>query len=193
MIDFPPALPATRAGLAERYPQGSGAVEISAIYKRPFWRDKGLTGRAAGLDPFFFVTDYSPPDGSSGRLVAGTVGVNQRRYSRLPAAERKRLFLDNVATYLGEEARNPMMILERNWTGPIPHDAPWVDNLHAQYTRGCPGYTGPGVLSSFGPAIREPFGRVHWSSTEHSVSHNTFHEGAVRSAEAVAAEVLSGL
>ncbi len=51
----------------------------------------------------------------------------------------------------------------------------------------------PGVLSSFGPGIGEAFGRVHWANTEHSVSYNTYVEGAVRSAEAVAGRVLAEL
>ena len=193
LIEFQPGLPPLRAQLLERYPQGAGPVTFAAIYKRPFWRDKGFSGRAAGLQPFFTVVDNSPPDGSSGRLVAGTGGFNQRRYQGLPASERKRLLLDNLATYFGGEARNPLMLLERNWTGPAIRDAPFVDDVGASWTRGCPGYLPPGVWRSFGPAIREPFGHVHWAGTEHSVSYNTYVEGAVRSAEAVAGQVLGEL
>jgi monoamine oxidase len=98
-----------------------------------------------------------------------------------------------MATYFGPKARKPMMTLERNWTGAVRPDAPWVDPLNASWTRGCPGYLPPGVLRSFGPGIREPFGRVHWANTEHSVSFNTYVEGAVRSAEAVAGRVLAEL
>jgi monoamine oxidase len=192
LIDFEPGLPGLRAQLLQRYPQGS-VTTFAAIYERPFWRAKGLTGRAAGLKPFFAVGENSPPDSSSGRLVATAVGFEQRRYARLPARERRRLFLDNLATYFGPEARKPMMTLERNWTGAAKADAPWVDRLNGSWTRGCPGYTPPGVLRSFGPAIQEPFGRVHWANTEHSASYNTYVEGAVRSAEAVAGRVLAEL
>ena len=86
-----------------------------------------------------------------------------------------------------------MMTLERTWTGAQRPDAPWVDQLHAEWTRGCPGYLPPGVLSSFGPGIGETFGHVHWTGTEHSASYNTYVEGAVRSAEAVAGRVLAEL
>jgi monoamine oxidase len=191
-IDFEPGLPGLRSQLAQRYPQGS-VTTFAAIYKRPFWRDNGLTGRAGGLDPFFVTLDYSPPDGSSGRLVATSGGLPQRRYTRLPAAERRRLFLDNLATYFGQGARSPLMTLERNWDGAVRVDAPWVDQVNGQWTRGCPGYLPPGVLLGYGAAIGEPFGRVHWASTEHSLSYNTFDEGAVRSGEATAAEVLAEL
>jgi monoamine oxidase len=192
LIDFEPGLPGLRAQLAQRYPQGS-VTTFAAIYKRPFWREEGLSGRAAGLSPFWVLVDNSPPDGSSGRLVAQTYSFEQRRFARLPARERKRLFLDNLATYLGERARTPLMTLERNWTGAVTHDAPFVDDVKGSWTRGCPGYLAPGVLASFGPGIREPFGRVHWANTEHSVRYNTYVEGAVRSAEAVAGRVLAEL
>jgi monoamine oxidase len=192
LIDFEPGLPGLRAQLAQRYPQGS-VTTFAAIYKRPFWRDRGLTGRAAGLQPFYVVADNSPPDGSSGRLVAQTYSAQQRHYARLPAKQRRRAMLDNLATYFGDDARKPLMTLERNWTGAVRVDAPWVDDVEGSWTRGCPGYLPPGVLQSFGPAIREPFGRVHWANTEHSVSYNTYVEGAVRSAEAVAGQVLAEL
>src|SRR3954468_21359188 len=74
LIDFEPGLPGPRAQLLQRYPQGSPTT-FAAIYDRPFWRDHGLSGRAAGLDPFFVAVDNSPPDGSSGRLVAPRGGT----------------------------------------------------------------------------------------------------------------------
>jgi monoamine oxidase len=192
LIDFQPGLRGPRAQLAQRYPQGS-VTTFAAIYSHPFWRHRGLTGRAAGLHPFFAVADNSPPDGSSGRLVATSTGSDQRRYARLPARERRRLFLDNLASYVGTEARKPLMTLERNWTGAVRVDAPWVDDLKATWTRGCPGYLAPGVLRDFGPAVTEPFRRVHWAGTEHSTSFNTYVEGAVRSGESVAKRVLAEL
>jgi monoamine oxidase len=192
LIDFEPGLPELRSQLLQRYPQGS-VTTFAAIYKRPFWRDRGLTGRGAGLDPGYGVVDNSPPDGSSGRLVATAIGAKQRRYAALPAKEREHVMLDNLATYFGPEARNPLMTLERNWTGAVAKDAPWVDDLQAGWTRGCPGFLPPGVLRTFGPAIRRPLGRVHWASTEHSASWNTYVEGAVRSGERTAEEVLAEL
>jgi monoamine oxidase len=191
LIDFRPGLLEDRAQLAQRYPQGS-VTTFAAIYEKPFWRDEGLTGVGAGLQPFFVVADNSPPDASSGRLVATSQSAEQRRYARLPARQRRRILLDNLATYLGDRARKPLMVLERNWSGATPSNAaPWVDPLSARWTRGCPGYLPPGVLRSYGPAIGAPFGLVHWANTEHSTSYNTYVEGAVRSAEAVARRVLA--
>jgi monoamine oxidase len=48
----------------------------------------------------------------------------------------------------------------------------------------------PGILTRYGPLIREPVGRVHWAGTETStISHGAI-DGAVRSGERVATEIL---
>ena len=59
---------------------------------------------------------------------------------------------------------------------------------------GCPVCaTPPGVLLDYGEAIRAPVGRVHWAGTETSTYWNGYMEGAVRSGERVAREVLPKL
>jgi monoamine oxidase len=48
----------------------------------------------------------------------------------------------------------------------------------------------PGTLTRYGHLLREPLGRVHWAGTETAtVSHGAI-DGAVRSGERVAAEIL---
>jgi monoamine oxidase len=44
-----------------------------------------------------------------------------------------------------------------------------------------------------GPALREPIGRLHWAGTETSPVWNGYMDGAVRSGERAAAEVLAAL
>ena len=191
-ISYDPPLPGQRAQLIQRYPQGSAST-LSFMYDRPFWRDKGLTGRAAGLEPGTFVADTTPAGVGAGILTATVNASAQRQRERRPAEQRKREVLDQLATYFGDEALQPMTVLERVWDGARP-DAPWVDKkLGARWTRGCPGYLPPGVTLDFGPVVTGPFGAVHWAGTEHSISHNTFHEGAVRSGERAAEAVLATL
>lgn len=176
-IDFSPALPPLRMELAERYPQGT-MVTFSAAYERPFWREAGLSGRVgADTEPLHLVADVTPPGVDMGIITGLALGVRGRRIARRPAAERRSAALENLATFFGDQAREPMAFLERYWSIP-----PW--------TRGCPGFTGPGVLLEHGPAVNAPAGRVHWANTEHSTSFNTFSEGAVRCGERVAGEVL---
>lgn len=64
----------------------------------------------------------------------------------------------------------------------------WDDEV---WSRGCPvSFTPPGVLLDYGREIREPVGRIHWAGTETSTFWNGYMDGAVRSGERVAQEVL---
>ena len=49
----------------------------------------------------------------------------------------------------------------------------------------------PGVLTNFGHALREPAGRIHWAGAERGAEMHGLMEGAVRSGEAAADEVVS--
>jgi monoamine oxidase len=51
----------------------------------------------------------------------------------------------------------------------------------------------PGVWSDFGPALRAPVGRIHWAGTETAEVFNGYMDGAVRSGERAASEVLAAL
>ena len=46
------------------------------------------------------------------------------------------------------------------------------------------------MLSEFGPALREACGRIHWAGTESSVVMCGWIDGAIRSGERAAAEVM---
>ena len=63
-----------------------------------------------------------------------------------------------------------------------------------EFSRGCyGGHFTPGGVDGYGPALREPVGRLHWAGAECSPVWNGYMEGAVRSGEATAAEVLRSL
>ena len=49
------------------------------------------------------------------------------------------------------------------------------------------------LLLAHGPAIREPVGRIHWAGTETSNYWNGYMDGAVRSGQRAAREVLDQL
>jgi len=46
------------------------------------------------------------------------------------------------------------------------------------------------VLTSFGHTLRPPCGRIHWAGTERSAVKSGWVDGAVRSGERAAAEVM---
>jgi monoamine oxidase len=45
------------------------------------------------------------------------------------------------------------------------------------------------VLTSYGPALRAPVGRVHWAGTETAEVNTGYMDGAVRSGQRAASEV----
>jgi monoamine oxidase len=49
----------------------------------------------------------------------------------------------------------------------------------------------PGVLTQYGRLLREPVGRLHWAGTETAGTSHGAIDGAVRSGERAAAEVLT--
>jgi monoamine oxidase len=49
------------------------------------------------------------------------------------------------------------------------------------------------VLTSFGPALRRPCGRIHWAGTEAATRWCGYMDGALRSGEEVAHRVAQAL
>jgi monoamine oxidase len=180
-IDYSPKLPGMREQLTQRTPMGS-VIKVQAIYDRPFWRDQGLNGQVVSdTGPVQVTFDNSPPDGSRGVVMGFIEASTARRLDATTVEERRRLVLDNYATYFGDQARNAIGYVEARWDDEI-------------WTRGCPVCgTPPGVLLDYGEAIRAPVGRIHWAGTETSTYWNGYMDGAVRSGERVAKELLPRL
>jgi monoamine oxidase len=180
-ILFDPPLPPLRAQLAQRFPMGS-VIKVCAVYDRPFWRDDGLTGfTVSDTGPARISFDNTPPKGSPGMLVSFLEGDEARRYARSPLAERRAAVLGSFARYFGPKAKNAIDYIDMDWM-----KEPW--------SRGC--YVGimpPGVMLSYGRTLRPPVGRVHWAGTETAIQGAGYMEGAVRSGERAAVEVMARL
>jgi monoamine oxidase len=177
-IDYTPQLPASRDALTQRLPQGA-LIKAEAFYDRPWWRDLGLTGAAVStVGPAKTTFDVSPPDGKIGGLLGFVGGDEARAFSGRPDAL-ERAVLKNFATFLGDDrALHPREFHVMDWT-------------REQWTRGCPvAIAGPGVLTEYGPAIAAPVGRIHWAGTETATYWHGYMDGAVRSGERAAAEIL---
>ena len=180
-IDFTPHLPGARDQLVQRYPMGS-VIKCQAVYDTPFWRDEGLTGQVVGdVDPVRITFDNSPPDGGPGVLLGFIEGEQARVFTRRSAGERRDAVLRSFAAYFGERAGNPRQYVEQDW------------QAQAWSRGGYEGFTAPGVLLDYGEEIRRPVGRVHWAGTETATLWNGYMEGAIRSGERAAGEVLPAL
>jgi monoamine oxidase len=180
-IDYHPILPPERDQLTQRYGQGT-LTKVAAVYDKPFWRDKGLTGQAVSIDGLVSATfDDSPQSGAPGVIFGFVGGDSARTYQRMSAQEGRDKVLGEFAGFFGEEARSPKDFFETRWTT-------------EQWTRGCPvGIAGPGTLLAYGDQMRQPVGAIHWAGTETSTYWNGYMDGAVRSGQRAAKEVLDEL
>ncbi|HXW47560.1 MAG TPA: flavin monoamine oxidase family protein [Streptosporangiaceae bacterium] len=180
-IEYEPALPPQREQLTQRAPMGS-VIKCQVIYDEPFWRKDGLCGQATGDgEGSRVVFDNSPPDGSPGILLAFLEGDEARRLGRETAAARRRVVIESLVRYFGPRAAQPENYLERDWQ-------------QEKWSGGCYGTLfGPNVWTRYGHALREPTGPIHWAGTETSPVWAGYMDGAIRSGERAAAEVLAEL
>lgn len=177
-ILFEPMLPVDRSFLHQRMPSGA-VVKINIVYDEPFWRNDGLTGQTFAPGTLATLTiDASTDQPRPGVMCVITEGAEARRYSTMDADERTNEVLANLVDRFGEKAATPVAFLDQDWSverysggGMLSH---------------CP----PGVLTEFGPAINEPCGRIHWAGTETSGVMHGWVDGAVRSGERAAKEVM---
>jgi monoamine oxidase len=180
-IFYEPALPALRDQLTQHMPQGS-LMKFEAVYPRPFWRDRGLTGQVVSENgPVKVTFDASPESGSPGIMMGFIGGHEARVWEQRSTADRREAVLRQFARFFGDEALSPREVVEFNWSTEV-------------WNRGCPvAVLGPGTLVDFGTALREPVDRIHWAGTETSTYWNGYMDGAVRSGRRAAAEVLAAL
>jgi len=178
-IAWDPPLPPGRDLLAQRMPMGS-VIKWYVAYDRPFWRDRGLNALVVTDRPPAVVSVDATKDNDGPALLAGFIDTpHSLRFTGRPVEERKEAVLGWLAEYFGKEAAKPIAYVDQDW----PAEA---------WSRGCYGASmGPTVMTSLGRYLREPHGRVHWAGTETSDRWMGYIDGAIRSGERVAAEVLA--
>ncbi|WP_300406043.1 FAD-dependent oxidoreductase [Nocardioides sp.] len=181
-IDWSPGLPKQRRKLLKHQEMGK-LMKCDAVYRTPFWRQDGLNGfgiNDSGAARAVF--DNSPKDGDPGVLLAFVGGDTWREFGRIGKAKRRQAVLEGFAAMFGEQALHPVEYTEHDWT-------------KERWTGGGPTsiHAADGSFSRFGPAIRRPFRRVHWAGTETSTYWSGYMDGAVRSGERAAVEVVERL
>lgn len=176
-LAYDPPMPPLRDSLTQQVPAGT-VIKYQVGYATPFWRANGQSGGVLSLDhPVSLVFDNCPPGGSPGVLVAFIEGNHARAAQELAPDERRRLVIDNLVTYFGDDAAHPFDLAERDWSAEA-------------YTRGCyGGRLGTGVWTHLGPALSRPVGRIHWACSETASIWNGYMDGAIRAGRRAADEV----
>jgi putrescine oxidase len=177
-ISFRPALPAWRMRLQQASSQGS-VTKILAVYPEPFWRAEGLSGE--GFAPHQLVRelyDNTPPSASVGVLCTFLPGEQAEFAGRLHPDRRRELVLEGIAKMVGPSALEATEYIETDWSA-------------EEWTRGAYASTfGIGGLTRFGADMRRPVGPIHWACSDIAGVGHMHMEGAARSGEAAAAELL---
>lgn len=180
-VAYAPALPARRDGLSQRMAQGS-VVKCMAVYERPFWRDRGLSGAVTSVSgPVSVGFDNSPPDGTPGVLLGFLEGRAARDAADLPKEQRRELVADCFGRLFGPEAADPIDYVDRAWGAD-------------EWSRGCyGGFMTPGGWTDYGRALREPIGPIHWAGAETALVWNGYMDGAIGSGQEAAAAAHAAL
>jgi len=180
-IRYQPALPAARDHLTESTPMG-WVIKAHCVYRSRFWREARLSGAVTSDEGAVRTTaDNSPPCGSPAILVGFIEGQAARDLAPKSIEERRAAVLADFVRYFGDQAAEPRAYYEHSWGDD-------------EFSRGAyGGYWTQGLWTAYGPVLRDPIGTLHWAGTETSVEWNGKMEGALLSAERVAAEVLDAL
>jgi monoamine oxidase len=180
-LRYEPPLELEREFLHQRALGGS-VCKVVAVYDTPFWRDDGLSGESFSFHHRIGLTmDTSPPDGRLGVLMCFLYGPDATAFGRLDEDERRRVVLEALEARFGPLGAEPIELFEQDWG-------------KERFSRG--GYMAhfpPGALTQYGPLIGRPWGRVHWAGTETSPICLGSIDGAIRSGERAAREVLDAL
>ncbi|RZS36894.1 monoamine oxidase [Herbihabitans rhizosphaerae] len=174
---YRPALPPDRAHLTQRMPMGS-VIKVHVVYERPFWREAGLSGQAAGDSlPVGMVFDNCQEPDGPGVLVGFVDGAHAAEASRLDPERRRAMVIRCLATYFGAQAEHPIGYVERDWST-------------EPFSAGCYGAFGvPGTLTRYGKALRDPVGPLHFAGTETATRWAGYMDGAIQSGRRAADEV----
>jgi monoamine oxidase len=180
-LTYEPPLPAARDQLTQRQPMGS-VVKANAVYDRPFWRARGLSGTAilVGSGPVSLVYDNSPAGGRPGVLVAFLEAGESRPYLA-DARRRRAAILDGLASAIGDAARRPRAMYVKAWA-----DDPYVRGAYGSYNP-------PGTLTQFGDTARRPVGPLHWAGADLALEWTGYIDGALESGRGAARAIARSL
>ena len=180
-LTYDPPLAPAHDQVLQRQPMGS-VVKVNVIYRTPFWRARGLNGQAVSdTGPIRVTYDNSPPDGRPGVLVGFMEGDDSRHFYGASPLARRRAALESLARYFGTDALHPVHYVDLAWAS-------------EPFTRGAYGsFNPPGVLTSLRDAAATATGLLNFAGADMSPQWPGYMDGAIRSGERAAREVLAGL
>ena len=190
VLALPPRLAASTIDLAEVVPRAklemmaaiptwmAGHAKVVAVYERPFWRERGLSGDAMSRrGPLMEIHDASPSEGGPYALF-GFVGVSAQ--DRIDERALRHACVQQLARLFGPQAGEPIDLILKDWAQDVLTAAP----LDRKPLTHHPAYGLPKSLSSLCD------GRLILGSTETASQFGGYLEGALEAAERCIGELL---
>lgn len=179
-IEFVPPLPRLKQQLHQHLSMGF-VIKVHAVYDRPFWRDKGLSGTA--FSPYEIsheAYDNTNHGDDRGTLVGFVSDRNADDLFRVSAEERKARILESLSHYFGDEAKHPVVYYESDWGA-----EPWTRGAYAASFD-------LGGLARYGADLRTPVGPIHFACSDMAGAGFQHVDGAIRMGRLVAAAITDG-
>lgn len=186
-IAFSPPLPPSKRLLIESSTYGY-YTKVMMVFKTPFWVEKGFCGLTQSFTgPASIVRDTSIPKDGKHVLTCFMVSEPGRAWAQQSPVEREKALLEQLGKLFGVGTQQ----VTNHFVELLLYE--WTDDEFAGW--GCPCTSlSPGVLDAVGSnALRDPVGNIHFVGTETAGEWKGYMEGAVRSGERGAAEVISQL
>ena len=182
----PPLPPAKRAIVGGTKPGIYGKCILT--YRTPWWKRKdiNLVGSFYSVNgPINFSWEYSDNETSNYSLALFVNGDSAAIWHKLSNLGREDAIVNHLAELVGPKhadlARDVVEINIKEWT-----KEPWLGG-------GPTSSMGPGDLSKYGDALREPFGCLHFGGGETAREWKGYLEGALRAGSRAADEVIESL
>jgi len=186
-ISFSPDLPEEKRTWVEATTYGY-YTKAMMVFASPFWVKRGFCGLTQSfIGPAGVIRDTSSPADNKHILTCFLGGTPGFAWSDLCTADREKALLQQIAQLFGISED----IAEREFLQMVTYE--WSKDEYSGY--GCPcTVLPPGVLSKVGGGqLREQWKDVHFAGTETAGEWKGYMEGAVRSGERAAKEVISDL
>ena len=177
-IAFDPPLPEKRRELQRRWPAFAPMRKTAHVYKKAFWREKGLNGMVVQLNgPVQWSFDNSPEDVSFGVIAAFINPGVLPSDKKAAEAELSRIY----AQAFGEEALHPIAYYDHDW------------GKADQWSLSCTSPIPPGFLTKYGDVLHPSIGSLIWAGTETAEIWITTMDGAIRSGHKAALQALQAV
>ncbi|KAK1472415.1 flavin containing amine oxidoreductase [Colletotrichum cuscutae] len=184
-ISFQPALPHTKLAWIESQTYGY-YTKAMMEFSTPFWVEKGYCGLAQSfVGPASVIRDTSSPADKKSVLTCFMAGEPGKAWAATTTTERESSLLEQLSQLYGVE--NIRQLFKQM----VFYE--WVTDEFSGLGCPCTSLT-PGVLDTLGgDGLREPYRDIHFAGTETAGEWKGYMEGAVRSGERAAVEVVKSL